>query len=101
MNLTRLREMSNSETNGIQLIMLICETLLILLVFNAGSYFSTTTYSKSIDSVGIILTIFLLLWIWVNIKIYGYRELIWDYALDPFQRNSGKLSLSFASLSIR
>ena len=73
MNLTRLREMSKSETNGIQLIMLICETLVILLVFNAGSYFSTTTYSKSIDSVGIILTIFLLLWIWVHIKIYGYK----------------------------
>lgn len=54
--------------------MLICEISVILVVLNAGSYFSTTTYTKSIDLLGIILTVFLLFWILVNGKIRGYER---------------------------
>jgi len=49
------------------------ETLLILVIFNASSYFRTTTYAKSIDSIGVVLTIFLLFWIWMNSRFrFGY-----------------------------
>jgi len=66
--------MSNFEKNRRTSAILICEIFLILIVLNAGSYFGTTTYAKSIVIVGIILTVFLLLWIWVNSKIFGYKK---------------------------
>jgi len=54
-------------------LVLVFETLLILVVFNASSYFRTTTYAKSIDSIGVVLTIFLLFWIWMNSRFrFGY-----------------------------
>jgi len=55
------------------LLILFCETLLILVVFNASSYFGTTTYAKSIVPIGFVLTIFLLFWIWMNSRFrFGY-----------------------------
>jgi len=66
--------MSNFEEHGRASAILICEILLILIVFNAGSYFGTTTYARSISIVGIILTVFLLFWIWANSKIFGYKR---------------------------
>jgi len=55
--------------------MLFLETLLILVVFNASSYFRTTAYAKSIDSIGVALTIFLLFWIWMNGRFhFGYGK---------------------------
>jgi len=59
-------------------LILFFETLLILVVFNASSYFRTTTYAKSIDSIGVALTIFLLFWIWMNSHFrfgYGMEDL--------------------------
>jgi len=54
-------------------LILFLETLLILVIFNASSYFRTTTYAKSIDSIGVVLTIFLLFWIWMNSRLrFGY-----------------------------
>ena len=54
-------------------LILLFETLLILVVFNASSYFGTTIYAKSIDFIGVALTIFLLVWIWVNSRFrYNY-----------------------------
>ncbi|MDH5770776.1 MAG: CPBP family intramembrane metalloprotease [Candidatus Bathyarchaeota archaeon] len=54
-------------------LILLFETLLILVVFNASSYFGTTIYAKSIDFIGVALTIFLLAWIWVNSRFrYNY-----------------------------
>ncbi|MFQ6068878.1 MAG: lysostaphin resistance A-like protein [Candidatus Bathyarchaeia archaeon] len=56
-------------------LILFFETLLILFVFNASSYFRTTTYVKSIDSIGVALTIFLLFWIWLNSRFhFGYGK---------------------------
>ncbi|MCS7364325.1 MAG: hypothetical protein NDF54_02660 [archaeon GB-1867-035] len=52
------------------LTVLICEVLVIF--FNAGSYFNTTTYAKPIDLLGIFLAVFLLFWIWLNCRVYGY-----------------------------
>ena len=55
-------------------LILLFETLAILIFFNASSYFRTTAYSRSIDYVGIALTIFLLSWIWVNSRFrFGYK----------------------------
>ncbi|MFQ6126337.1 MAG: lysostaphin resistance A-like protein [Candidatus Heimdallarchaeota archaeon] len=52
---------------------LLLETILILVVFNASSYFNTTTYSKSIDTVGVALTALLMFWIWGNSRFrFGY-----------------------------
>jgi len=59
-------------------LILLFETLLILVIFNASSYFGTTTYAKSIYSIGIVLTIFLLSWIWMNSRFhfrYGKADL--------------------------
>jgi len=41
-------------------LVLFFETFLILVVFNASSYFGTTTYSKSMPSIGVGLTVLLL-----------------------------------------
>ncbi len=51
-------------------LILICETLLILIAFNASSYFATTTYAKSIAKVGVFLVILLLFWIWINSQFF-------------------------------
>jgi len=75
--------------------MLICEILLILIVLNAGSYFGTTTYSKSIFIVGIILTGFLLSWIWVNSKIYGFKRVDLGLCFRFVSQKQWKAILSF------
>lgn len=64
------KEESSKQT---AVLILLLEILLILVVFNASSYFNTTTYAKSIDIVGVALTMFLLFWIWVNSRFhFGY-----------------------------
>jgi len=52
---------------------LICEALLILLLFNASSFFRTTTYTRSIASMGVLLTLTLIGWIAVaSRRLLGY-----------------------------
>jgi len=49
------------------------ETLLILVLFNASSYFGTTTYAKSIYQVGLALTTLLSVWIFISSRYrFGY-----------------------------
>jgi len=67
------RVQKEQRRKHLQSLILFFETLLILVVFNAYSYFRTTTYAKSIDSIGVVLTIFLLFWIWMNSRFrFGY-----------------------------
>ncbi len=56
-------------------LILLLETLLILIVLNASSYFSTTTYANSIYPVGVVLMMCLPFWIWVN-SVFG-----WGYSM--------------------
>lgn len=52
---------------------LIFESFLIVVVFNAGSYFGTTTYARSIVPVGIIMILSLIFWVFISSK------LLWIY----------------------
>lgn len=83
------------DKNKVRLAMLIGEMLLILIVFNASSYFNTITYTKSINLVGIILMAFLLFWIWVKSKISGYKRVDLGLCFGSVSQKQWKLILSF------
>ena len=57
---------------------LLCEAFLILVVFNASSFFRTTVYARSITLIGVLLTLALMVWIWIASGLfwgYGRGEL--------------------------
>ena len=57
---------------------LLCEVLLILVVFNASSFFRTTVYARSVTPIGVLLTLALTGWIWISCRLfwgYGRGEL--------------------------
>ena len=87
--------MSNYEKLKISSVILIFEAILILIVFNASSYFGTTTYAKSIVLVGIILTVFLLFWMWVNCKVFGYKQVDLGLLFKSVSRNQWKIIFGF------
>jgi len=75
------------------------ETLLILIVFNASSYFRTTTYTKSIDFIGVALTIFLLFWIWMNSRFrFGYGMTDLGLTIRSVSRRQWKIIFAIAFL---
>lgn len=80
-------------------LILLLETLLILVVSNASSYFSTTTYVKSIPSIGVTLTIFSLLWIWLNSRFrFGYGMTDLGLTISSVSRRQWRVILVIALL---
>lgn len=75
--------------------MLTSEILLILIVFNSSSYFSTTTYAKSIDLIGVILTGFLMFWIWANSRIFGFNKVELGLCSKPVSHRLWKTIFCF------
>jgi len=83
----------------LDLLVLLFETFLILTVFNASSYFGTTTYSKAIDYVGVALTALLLLWVLVSCRFhFGYSTK--DLGLTVSSVSRRQWVLVFATMSI-
>ena len=80
-------------------LILLFETLLILVVFNASSYFRTTTYVKSIDFIGVALTILLLFWIWMNSRFrFGYGMTDLGLTVSSVSRRQWRVIFTIAFL---
>jgi len=77
---------------------LLCETLLILIVFNASSYFATTTYSKSINIIGIALVLFLLFLIYISSRLSKYSASDLGLTIKSVSRRQWKIIFAFIFL---
>ena len=93
------RAQRKGSRNNLRALILLFETMLILIAFNASSYFRTTTYAKSIDFIGVALTIFLLFWIWVNSRFrFGYGMTDLGLTIGSVSRRQWRVIFAIAFL---
>ncbi len=68
------------------------------MVFNASSCFATTTYSKSINIIGIALVLFLLFWIYISSRLSKYSTSDLGLTIKSVSKRQWKIIFLFIFL---